>query len=118
MDDKRCSHVRTQHDGQRRNEGDEATCGKGCGHQAGSGAALQQGRYENAGQECRKPIPEGDVENAAEVRAERTHDATVDHMEAPEQECHTAEQIQKKQVWHEVTIRGFALAFCRERRRR
>ena len=110
--------IRAQHDRQRRNQGDEAACGKGRGHQAGRGAALQQGRYENAGQECRKPISKRDVEEVAEVRPERTHDPAVNHVEAPEQEGHTAQQIEKKQVYHEVPIRGSALEFDREGRRR
>ncbi len=111
LNDKRCSHVRAKHDGQRRNEGHEAARGKGRGHQAGSGAALQQRRYENAGQESRKPITKGDVEQVAEVRPERTHDPAVDHVEAPQQEGHTPQQIEKKQVCHEVQICGSVLEF-------
>src|ERR1051326_6430679 len=67
LNDERRSHVRAEQYGQGGNEGDEAACGKRRGHQAGSGAALQQRRYHNAGQERRKPIAKGDVEQVAEV---------------------------------------------------
>jgi hypothetical protein len=54
LHDQRCADIGSEHDGQRRNQADQAAAGKGRRHQCGRGAALQQGGDTDTGKKGRE----------------------------------------------------------------
>src|SRR6202011_3771903 len=68
--------------------------------QSGGGAALQQRGQAEAGGKGGEAVAQRLGQQQAQVRAERTQNAAVDHVQAPQQQRHAAHQVEKNHGPH------------------
>ena len=95
LHDQRRSDIGAEHHGERRNERDEAGAGEGRDHQAGRGAALQDGRHPEARRGGLDPVVQRTGEETSEVGAEGALHAALHHVDGPQQQCDRAGKIEK-----------------------
>ena len=104
LDDQRGADIGAEHDRQRRHQADQAFGGERTGDQGGRGTALQQRGQADAGREGGEAVLQRLRQQQAQIGAERAQDAAVDHMQAPQQQCHAAHQVEKNQASHEFPL--------------
>jgi hypothetical protein len=100
QDDQRGSDIRPQHDRQGRDQRQRTLCREGCGHQPGGRAALEQRGQSESGGEGRETIAQGVRQQPAQVGAEGTRNAALDHVQAPEQQRDATHQIKNYDRGH------------------
>ncbi|KAG9578388.1 hypothetical protein KCV01_g16593, partial [Aureobasidium melanogenum] len=95
LDDQRRTDIGAEHHGQPRREAEEAAGGERTGHQAGGGAALQDGREADAEGERRRAVREVASQPTAQRAAVATQHAAGDHVRAPQQQGHVAGDVEQ-----------------------
>jgi hypothetical protein len=103
LNDQRRADVGAEHDGERGHQRDHAFRREGGGHQAGGGAALQERGEAETRAEGGKTVAQSFGEEGTEIGAEGAHDAALDHVQAPKQQCCAAHQVEKDDRAHRVS---------------
>jgi len=104
LNNQRGADIGAQHDRKRRHRTDETVGSEGTRHKGSRSAALEQRCQSDSGGKGAQAVVEGFSEPQPEVRAESAQNPAVDHMQAPQQQCHAAHQIEKNHASHRSTL--------------
>ena len=104
LHDQSGADIGPEHDGERRNKTYQPVADERRSHEASGCTALQQGGNAKSGEKGGKPRLERGAQEAAEVRSKRPKNSGLHHVQAPEQKGDTANEVEKDNVSHQVTL--------------